>query len=178
MRAVMLHSQARCHLCLCLNPDALDHLIPRNVRPDLALSPGNVMPVHSRRCPHCGIGCNSARGQLDVETARRVIQARKAANLAARGIGLDEYGEVELEVHHPVPRQAIYRDGRVFTTVAQAMAELEPTVQNVLWIWSNGNALGCDHGSASSEGRCFDCLPGGRKWDVKVLEFLKAQEAD
>jgi hypothetical protein len=51
---------------LCGHPGAGDggHVIPRSLRPDLALDPGNVRPVHgaTSRCPVCLRACNEELG--------------------------------------------------------------------------------------------------------------------
>ena len=51
----------RCHVCAC--PDApsdqIDHVIPQQRRPDLAWVVSNLRPIHGRKCPVCGVGCNA-----------------------------------------------------------------------------------------------------------------------
>src|ERR1700722_1954857 len=82
----------RCHLCDCANApaDALDHLVPRAERPDLAFTASNLAPVHHKACPACGLFCNSLRGNLSVEAGRRKVQRRKTDTL-----GLEVHDETE-----------------------------------------------------------------------------------
>jgi 5-methylcytosine-specific restriction endonuclease McrA len=49
-----------CYLCGHPGAGAVDHVISRKLRPDLALEPTNLRPVHGAlsRCPVCGLACN------------------------------------------------------------------------------------------------------------------------
>jgi 5-methylcytosine-specific restriction endonuclease McrA len=64
VRALVLSISTVCHLCGHPGSGAVDHIISRKLRPDLALEPSNLRPVHGSlsRCPVCRRACNEAKG--------------------------------------------------------------------------------------------------------------------
>jgi hypothetical protein len=50
-----------CHWCGHPGAEQVDHLFTVDAFPDLAWTRSNLLPVHGRRCPQCGQGCNTAR---------------------------------------------------------------------------------------------------------------------
>ena len=52
-----------CALCGHDGADTVDHIIARDVRPDLAEDPDNLQPAHGvEGCPTCGARCNGDKG--------------------------------------------------------------------------------------------------------------------
>jgi hypothetical protein len=64
-----------CHWCHHGGAEQIDHLLPFIDHPRKALQIGNLRPIHGRRCPVCGVGCNAQRRS----SARRPVVARVAA---------------------------------------------------------------------------------------------------
>ena len=64
VRAQVLAASTVCHRCGHPGSGAVDHVISRKLRPDLALEPTNLRPVHGSlsRCPWCKRACNEAKG--------------------------------------------------------------------------------------------------------------------
>jgi 5-methylcytosine-specific restriction endonuclease McrA len=64
VRAAVLAASDVCYLCGHLGAGAVDHVISRKQRPDLALDPANLRPVHGSlsRCPWCHRACNEQKG--------------------------------------------------------------------------------------------------------------------
>jgi 5-methylcytosine-specific restriction endonuclease McrA len=65
VRAATLAASDVCYLCGHPGSGAVDHVISRKERPDLALDPANLRPVHGSlsRCPWChGRACNEVKG--------------------------------------------------------------------------------------------------------------------
>jgi hypothetical protein len=64
VRARVLAASDVCYLCGHPGAGAVDHVISRKLRPDLALDPANLRPVHGSlsRCPWCKRACNEAKG--------------------------------------------------------------------------------------------------------------------
>jgi 5-methylcytosine-specific restriction endonuclease McrA len=64
VRALVLAASNVCYLCAHPGSGAVDHVISRKQRPDLALEPTNLRPVHGSlsRCPWCKRACNEAKG--------------------------------------------------------------------------------------------------------------------
>jgi 5-methylcytosine-specific restriction endonuclease McrA len=64
VRVRVLAASDVCHLCGHPGAGAVDHVISRKLRPDLALDPTNLRPVHGSlsRCPWCRRACNEAKG--------------------------------------------------------------------------------------------------------------------
>jgi 5-methylcytosine-specific restriction endonuclease McrA len=65
VRAQVLAASDVCYLCGHPGSGAVDHVISRKLRPDLALDPANLRAVHGSlsRCPYCGgRACNEAKG--------------------------------------------------------------------------------------------------------------------
>ena len=63
-RAAVLAASTVCYLCGHPGSGSVDHVISRKLRPDLALEPSNLRPVHGSlsRCPVCRRACNEAKG--------------------------------------------------------------------------------------------------------------------
>ena len=64
VRALVLATSNVCYLCAHPGAGAVDHVISRKQRPDLALEPTYLRPVHGSlsRCPVCRRACNEAKG--------------------------------------------------------------------------------------------------------------------
>jgi phage head maturation protease len=64
LRARVLAASDLCVLCGHPLAGDVHHIIPRSIRPDLELDPGNVAPAHGAlsRCPWCGRACNAEQG--------------------------------------------------------------------------------------------------------------------
>jgi 5-methylcytosine-specific restriction endonuclease McrA len=64
VRALVLSISTVCYLCGHPGSGAVDHVISRKLRPDLALDPANLRPVHGSlsRCPWCKRACNESKG--------------------------------------------------------------------------------------------------------------------
>jgi 5-methylcytosine-specific restriction endonuclease McrA len=64
VRAAVLAASDVCYLCGHPGSGAVDHVISRKERPDLALDPANLRPVHGSlsRCPWCKRACNEVKG--------------------------------------------------------------------------------------------------------------------
>jgi 5-methylcytosine-specific restriction endonuclease McrA len=64
VRARVLAASDLCYRCGHPGSGAVDHVIPRTLRPDLALDPGNLRAVHGSlsRCPWCNRACNEEKG--------------------------------------------------------------------------------------------------------------------
>jgi 5-methylcytosine-specific restriction endonuclease McrA len=64
VRALVLSISTICYLCGHPGSGSVDHVISRKLRPDLALEPTNLRPVHGSlsRCPWCKRACNEAKG--------------------------------------------------------------------------------------------------------------------
>ena len=63
-RARVLAASDVRYLCAHPGAGAVDHVISRKLRPDLALDPANLRPVHGSlsRCPVCRRACNESKG--------------------------------------------------------------------------------------------------------------------
>jgi 5-methylcytosine-specific restriction endonuclease McrA len=63
-RARVLATSDVCYLCAHPQAGAVDHVISRKLRPDLAPDPANLRPVHGSlsRCPVCRRACNESKG--------------------------------------------------------------------------------------------------------------------
>jgi hypothetical protein len=61
-RARVLAASDVCYLCAHPGAGAVDYVISRKLRPDLALDPANLRPVHGSlsRCPVCRRACNES----------------------------------------------------------------------------------------------------------------------
>ena len=78
-----------CFHCGCPDPNAIEHLISTQRRPDLAMDESNLAPTHLK-CPHCGIACNTvaASNSAERDAAGRSVpfspafKARKMAEAA------------------------------------------------------------------------------------------------
>jgi 5-methylcytosine-specific restriction endonuclease McrA len=72
-RARVLAASDVCYLCAHPGAGAVDHVISRKLRPDLALDPANLRPVHGSlsRCPVCRRACNEEKGERATLTERR-----------------------------------------------------------------------------------------------------------
>lgn len=57
-----------CHLCGHDGADSADHVTPRSLGGSDNI--GNLRPAHHRRCPTCGIRCNTARGARPLPASR------------------------------------------------------------------------------------------------------------
>jgi 5-methylcytosine-specific restriction endonuclease McrA len=64
VRALVLNISTICYLCGHPGSGSVDHVISRKLRPDLALEPTNLRPVHGSlsRCPVCRRACNESKG--------------------------------------------------------------------------------------------------------------------
>jgi 5-methylcytosine-specific restriction endonuclease McrA len=73
VRAQVLADSDVCYLCGHPGSGAVDHVISRKLRPDLALDPANLRPVHGSlsRCPWCKRACNEAKGDRPGMPERR-----------------------------------------------------------------------------------------------------------
>lgn len=149
-----------CCVCGHGGSDSAQHWPPVSERPNLDdfFDLDLLLPIHHHPCKVCHQRCNQVAGMGSLERARRIIKERNAA------AGL-EVPDVEPE---PEVKAAVHPSGRTFTTVSEALAVLEPTIENLEWLWSNGNYLACEHGPAESEGRCDTCLPCGSRWDRAI----------
>ena len=79
VRAQVLAASDVCYLCGHPWSRAVDHVISRKERPDLALDPANLRPVHGSlsRCPWCGRACNEEKGDRRGIDASRPRQSRR-----------------------------------------------------------------------------------------------------
>jgi 5-methylcytosine-specific restriction endonuclease McrA len=73
VRALVLSISTVCYLCGHPGSGAVDHVISSKLRPDLALDPANLRPVHGSlsRCPVCRRACNESKGDRATMTEQR-----------------------------------------------------------------------------------------------------------
>ena len=79
-RARVLAASDICYLCGHPGSGAVDHVISRKLRPDLALDPANLRPVHGSlsRCPWCKRACNEVKGDRPgLPTRQQPRQSRR-----------------------------------------------------------------------------------------------------
>ena len=63
LAARVLNESDLCHWCGHGGANAVDHLIPLSLAPELAMTRANLEPIHGvQRCPTCHRACNSEKG--------------------------------------------------------------------------------------------------------------------
>lgn len=70
LRAAILNASTICWLCGHPGADEVDHVIPRDQRPDLAMDPTNLRPAHKT--------CNAAKGNRPAQPTSRAGTCRLA----------------------------------------------------------------------------------------------------
>jgi 5-methylcytosine-specific restriction endonuclease McrA len=76
VRAALLAASDVCYLCGHPGSGAVDHVISRKLRPDLALDPANLRPVHGSLW--CQRACNEAKGDRPgLPTRQQPWQSRR-----------------------------------------------------------------------------------------------------
>jgi hypothetical protein len=79
-----------CVVCRHGGARTIDHVIPLAERPDLMFSLENCRPIHGTRnkCFQCdpvkGLNCNSVKGGMSLERARRIVAERAGASQISR----------------------------------------------------------------------------------------------
>ncbi len=73
IRAKILASNQICAYCGHDYSDAVDHVIPRSLRPDLAEVEDNLVPAHHLPCPTCGQRCNRIKGTNTVAQMQKPL---------------------------------------------------------------------------------------------------------
>jgi hypothetical protein len=175
-------------------------LDPGNVRP-VHHEPCRTCSIAAGRA----IWCNNLRGAFSVPRARKLIAERTGLGIYVPEGGeriplariappppppepvrpepaffpgqLDE-PEAEPEPALEVRHIGAEYGGATYLTIGEALADLSPLApEDAVWLWSHAHWLGCEHGQAGDEGRCWDCLPMGRELSMAVLKWASAHYA-
>lgn len=76
MRQQTLDASDVCIVCGHRGSDSVDHIVPIDVRPDLAEEPSNLGPCHNEPCPTCSRRCNNDKGTRSLSEVTALITSR------------------------------------------------------------------------------------------------------
>jgi 5-methylcytosine-specific restriction endonuclease McrA len=75
-RAEILAESDVCIICGHRGADSVDHIIPMDLRPDLAEDKDNLGPAHHEPCPTCARRCNNEKGVRPLSEVTGLVTSR------------------------------------------------------------------------------------------------------